>query len=192
MTFDEVLTQVLELLQREKRVSYRALKLRFDINDDYIEGIKDEFIYAKKLAMDEENRVLVWTGNAQETVAQPTRTPQQPAARATPLPQGESPSTTTRLPEALWTFFPGPGRRGDLRRTSASITRVSRSSCTVSRCTFSCTNWTVFAPRACHSSLPWPLGGWCSPVSPLNIATGQSAGYSESVTSHTGHTGGLT
>lgn len=76
MTFDEVLTQVLELLQREKRVSYRALKLRFDINDDYIEGIKDEFIYAKKLAMDEENRVLVWTGNAQETVAQPTRTPQ--------------------------------------------------------------------------------------------------------------------
>jgi hypothetical protein len=51
------------LLQREGRVSYRALKLRFDMNDDYIEGIKDELIYAKKLAMDEDNRVLVWTGD---------------------------------------------------------------------------------------------------------------------------------
>ena len=63
MTFDEMLAQVLELLQREKRVSYRALKLRFDINDDYIEGIKDELIYAKQLAVDEDNRVLVWTGD---------------------------------------------------------------------------------------------------------------------------------
>ena len=32
MTFDEVLTQVLELLQREKRVSYRALKVRFQLD----------------------------------------------------------------------------------------------------------------------------------------------------------------
>jgi hypothetical protein len=34
MTFDEILTQVLELLQREKRVSYRALKRRFDLDDN--------------------------------------------------------------------------------------------------------------------------------------------------------------
>jgi NAD(P)-dependent dehydrogenase (short-subunit alcohol dehydrogenase family) len=38
--FDEVLTQVLELLQREKRVSYRALKRRFNLDDDYIEDLK--------------------------------------------------------------------------------------------------------------------------------------------------------
>jgi Adenylate and Guanylate cyclase catalytic domain len=63
MTFDDILAQVHELLQREGRVSYRALKLRFDMNDDYLEGIKDELIYAKKLAMDEDNRVLVWTGD---------------------------------------------------------------------------------------------------------------------------------
>ena len=70
MTFDEILAQVLELLQREKRVSYRALKLRFNINDDYIEGIKDELIYAKKLAVDEDGRVLVWAGD-QEAVPLP-------------------------------------------------------------------------------------------------------------------------
>ena len=62
MTFDEVLTQVLDLLQREKRVSYRALKRRFDVDDDYLEDLKDELIYAKKLARDEDNRVLVWIG----------------------------------------------------------------------------------------------------------------------------------
>ena len=71
MTFDEMLAQVLALLQREKRVSYRALKLRFDINDDYIEGLKDELIYAKKLAVDEDNRVLVWVGEQAATAAPP-------------------------------------------------------------------------------------------------------------------------
>ena len=63
MTFDEILAQVLELLQREKRVSYRALKRRFDLDDNCLEDVKDELIYAKKLAVDEENRVLVWTGD---------------------------------------------------------------------------------------------------------------------------------
>ena len=62
MTFDEVFTQVLALLQREKRVSYRALKRRFDVDDDYLEDLKDELIYAKKLARDEDDRVLVWIG----------------------------------------------------------------------------------------------------------------------------------
>jgi hypothetical protein len=62
MTFDEVLTQVLDLLQREKRVSYRALKVRFQLDEDLLEAVKDELIYAKKLAMDEDNRVLVWVG----------------------------------------------------------------------------------------------------------------------------------
>ncbi|MGE0824773.1 MAG: FeoC-like transcriptional regulator [Candidatus Binatia bacterium] len=62
MTFDEVLTQVRDLLQREGRVSYRALKLRFNIAEDYLEGLKDELIYAKRVAVDEDGKVLVWTG----------------------------------------------------------------------------------------------------------------------------------
>ena len=48
MTFDEVLTQVLDLLQRDKRISYRALKVRFQLDDDLLEAVKDELIYAKK------------------------------------------------------------------------------------------------------------------------------------------------
>src|SRR5215468_9005759 len=80
MTFDEILAQVLELLQREKRVAYRALKLRFAINDDYIEGLKDELIYAKKLAVDEEHRVLVWTGDKEAAPLSPVPSTSEPTA----------------------------------------------------------------------------------------------------------------
>ena len=62
MTFDEILTQVLDLLRREGRVSYRALKRRFDLDEDYLEDLKAEIIQAKKLAVDEDGAVLVWTG----------------------------------------------------------------------------------------------------------------------------------
>src|SRR5262245_2315782 len=63
MTFDEILAQVLDLLQRERRLSYRALKVRFGLDEDHIEALKDEIIEAKKVAVDENNRVLVWTGD---------------------------------------------------------------------------------------------------------------------------------
>ena len=62
MTFDELLTQILELLQRDGRVSYRALKRRFELDEDYLEDLKAEIIQAKKLAVDEDGAVLVWTG----------------------------------------------------------------------------------------------------------------------------------
>jgi class 3 adenylate cyclase/tetratricopeptide (TPR) repeat protein len=84
MTFDEVLAQVLELLQREQRVSYRALKRRFDLDDDYLEDIKDELIYAKKLAMDEDNRVLVWTGDQATSPPPPVPSTSEPSAHAAP------------------------------------------------------------------------------------------------------------
>ncbi len=66
MTFDEILTQVIELLQREGRVSYRALKRRFDLDDEYLEDLQAEIIEAKQLAVDEDGKVLVWTGGKAE------------------------------------------------------------------------------------------------------------------------------
>jgi class 3 adenylate cyclase/tetratricopeptide (TPR) repeat protein len=62
MTFDELLAGVLDLLQRQGRVSYRALKRRFDLDDDYLEDLKAEIIKAQRLAVDEAGEVLVWTG----------------------------------------------------------------------------------------------------------------------------------
>ena len=62
MTFDEILAQVIALLQREGRVSYRALKRRFDLDDEYIEDLRTEIVDAKHLAVDEDKKVLVWLG----------------------------------------------------------------------------------------------------------------------------------
>jgi len=42
MTFDEVLDQVRELLQRRGRVTCRAVKRRFDLDDAYLEDLKGE------------------------------------------------------------------------------------------------------------------------------------------------------
>jgi len=100
MTFDEILVQVLELLQREKRVSYRALKRRFDLDDEYLEDLKEEIIKAKRLAIDEEGSVLVWIGNTQGTVSQPALTTHQPTAQAKLPPQVASPPVAPRSPEA--------------------------------------------------------------------------------------------
>ena len=62
MTFDELLIQVRGLLRSKGRVSYRALKLRFNLDDDYLEGLKDELIEAERIAADEGGKVLVWVG----------------------------------------------------------------------------------------------------------------------------------
>ena len=67
MTFDEVLAGVIELLQRDGRVSYRALKRRFALDDEYLEDVKAELIQAKRLAVDEEGAVLVWAGGTAPT-----------------------------------------------------------------------------------------------------------------------------
>jgi hypothetical protein len=63
MMFDELIDQILVLLQREKRLSYRALKRRFGLDDDYLEDLKEELIYTKQLAADEGSAVLVWSGD---------------------------------------------------------------------------------------------------------------------------------
>jgi class 3 adenylate cyclase len=81
MEFYAILTEVITLLQRERRVSYRALKRQFNPDDDYLEDLKAELVYAKRLAVDEEGRVLVWvgeTGAAPESVPPLSRPVQQP------------------------------------------------------------------------------------------------------------------
>src|SRR5215510_6204853 len=100
MTFDEMLAQVLALLQREKRVSYRALKRRFDLDDEYLEDLKDEIIKAKRLATDEEGSVLVWTGDTQTVSAQSDQRLHQPATQDQPSSQVTSRVTASPTPDA--------------------------------------------------------------------------------------------
>ena len=60
MTFEEILAQALDLLQCQGRVSYRALKRRFNLDDAYLDDLKVEIIKAQQLAIDEDGEVLLW------------------------------------------------------------------------------------------------------------------------------------
>ena len=62
MEFYAILDQILALLQRHGRVTYGALKRQFQLDDAYLEDLKAEIIEARQLAVDQEGRVLVWTG----------------------------------------------------------------------------------------------------------------------------------
>jgi hypothetical protein len=62
MTFEEILDQVLDMLRRRGRVSYRALKRQFNLDDDYLEDLKEELSYANHPVRDEDGRGLLWKG----------------------------------------------------------------------------------------------------------------------------------
>src|SRR5215470_4649099 len=103
MTFDEILAQVITLLQRQGRVSYRALKMRFNLDDEYLDVLKEELIDAQRVATDEDGRILVWVGDTTGTAAVASQLP-QPSPQA-PLQQDQPakialPPTTPPTPEA--------------------------------------------------------------------------------------------
>jgi class 3 adenylate cyclase/predicted ATPase len=86
VTFDEVLEQALEMLQRRGRVSYRALKVQFQLDDTLLEILKDEIVEVHQLARDQEGKMLVWTGD--------TASPSVPASSPAPD-HGRAPLTYT-------------------------------------------------------------------------------------------------
>src|SRR6266702_4202601 len=99
MDYDAVLAQVLELLQQEQRLSYRVLKRRLHLDDDVLEDLKEDLIYAKKVAVDEDGRVLVWTGGTSS--APPTASPMSlPATSDVSPAQGEGSRVAPPTPEA--------------------------------------------------------------------------------------------
>src|SRR5206468_7631814 len=83
-TSGELLSQVTALLQRQGRVSYRALKLRFALDDDYLEDLKAELIRAQRLAVDEDGAVLVWAGGTTVASSQALAVSPRPPIRYTP------------------------------------------------------------------------------------------------------------
>src|SRR5215467_2923745 len=102
MTFDDILEQVITLLQRQRRVSYRALKRRFDLDEDYLEDVKVELIKAQHLARDEDGEILVWVGESGGvplSASPPLQAePQPPAQRDQP--SQVVPPTAPPVPEA--------------------------------------------------------------------------------------------
>ncbi|HEV8716275.1 MAG TPA: adenylate/guanylate cyclase domain-containing protein, partial [Candidatus Binatia bacterium] len=92
MKFSEVVGQTIAWLQREGRVSYRALKREFDLDDEYIEDLKVELIETKELAIDKEGKMLVWRG---EVPPAPAAHPVVSSPQSTAAPHSQPPASYT-------------------------------------------------------------------------------------------------
>jgi hypothetical protein len=83
MTFDEILDQVITLLKRQGRVSFRALKVRFDVDDEYLEALKEEILYVHESSVEADDRGLTWTGETEDIQVTATGQPSQPEPQST-------------------------------------------------------------------------------------------------------------
>ena len=103
MDFYEVLDQVVDLLRRRRRVTYRALKVQFKLDDEALEALKDELLKAQRLAVDEAGEVLVWSGDA-ATAPEPSPAASQPvqlpATATVQLPHAAPPPAAFHTPDA--------------------------------------------------------------------------------------------
>ena len=75
MDFYAILDQVVALLRQRQRVTYRALKRHFQLDDAVLEDLKVELIKGQRLAADEDGEVLVWMGEVASGPAPATPRP---------------------------------------------------------------------------------------------------------------------
>src|SRR5215510_5662696 len=101
MDFYDICDQVIDLLKQRGRVSYRALKVQFHLDDEALEALKDELIEVHQLARDQDGRMLVWTGEAstalEHTIIQATQQEVRQEDQRTPV---EAPPAEPRTPDA--------------------------------------------------------------------------------------------
>ena len=86
MDFYTLLDHVVDLLRQRQRVTYRALQRQFDLDEETLNDLKDELLYAQQVAQDEDGRVLVWMGPP-KAIPAPDPAASQPAL---PVPQDAS------------------------------------------------------------------------------------------------------
>jgi class 3 adenylate cyclase len=87
MTFNDVLSQTIAMLQQHGRMSYRALRRQFALDDAFLEDLKYEIIEVQQLAVDSGGTVLVWTGGIRTAALIPA-----PATVPSPEPLAYTPS----------------------------------------------------------------------------------------------------
>jgi hypothetical protein len=137
MDFYAVLDRVIELLRSRGRVTYGALKLHFGLDNEQLEVLKDEIISAQRLAMDEDGRILVWTGDGEGTpdAASPSAPPTQQAPLQQDQPsQKSAPSLTSKDKSVIFSGAPrrSPWDYGTARGRTRG-TRGSANACRYNR-----------------------------------------------------------
>ena len=62
MRFFDAVPEVMALLQRDARISYRALQYAFGFDTTFLEVLREELLF-RGIARDDAGRGLVWTGS---------------------------------------------------------------------------------------------------------------------------------
>jgi hypothetical protein len=70
--FFTILDQALARLHNRGRVTYKALRLQFNLNDTHLAVLKEELLYTHPEVVDDAGRGLIWTGTP---VSVPTSVP---------------------------------------------------------------------------------------------------------------------
>ena len=102
-----VVHQVIALLCQRGRVAYRTLTVQFHGDDAARAALKDELRYAQQVARDEDDRILVWVGDAVP--------PAPPPSSALP------PSPSAPSLDALHTALHGANRPTPLASRSSPL-----------------------------------------------------------------------
>jgi hypothetical protein len=82
--FSEIIEQASALLCSKGRMTYRALKLEFGLDEEQLDVLKEELIDGQRVAVDEGGKVLVWAG-ASSVASSPLPVSRSPSL--TPIPQ---------------------------------------------------------------------------------------------------------
>src|SRR5882672_8821575 len=64
----KVLAQVQEQLRQQGRLSYRILKMQFQLDEEQLALLKEELIDIQELAVDKDGKMLVWAGSPASSV----------------------------------------------------------------------------------------------------------------------------
>jgi hypothetical protein len=115
MKFSEVVEQASELLQRRGRLTYRALKREFALEDEALADLKEELIKAARVARDEDGDVLVWAGGGEKAVP-PTST-----AAPSPAPASYTPPHLAERIRAEQAALETRGATDDERKTITAL-----------------------------------------------------------------------
>jgi hypothetical protein len=70
--FREVVAQVIDWLQQDHRVSDRALKRRFGVDEEYLADLRNELVNVRRVAIEQNDTMLVWVGQSHTGSAAPS------------------------------------------------------------------------------------------------------------------------
>ena len=91
MDFVEVIEQARTFLQSKGRMTYRALKYQFKLDDEGLEALKEELLFSNPQITEIDGRGLVWNGEPERPEGPPAQTTDAPIADLTPSASSSQP-----------------------------------------------------------------------------------------------------